>query len=225
MYQNRHETEVTRNVCISPKDNAFPTASRSRRLLRKRLPNQKGQCLAPLSAKAIRKGLPNHQRWWSLSGSNRRPPACKAGALPAELKPQVKRSADVVLASDCKANAEKHNRELQALNSDPRSSQAPGLNHQGSRHFAFAKLSASSHSRCLLAQPSAVTTTSLAFASLSWLSTFCFRKIVCRPAHLVFDKLSLVGPGRFELPTSPLSGVRSNQLSYGPRSSKASAAC
>ena len=27
-------------------------------------------------------------RWWSLSGSNRRPPACKAGALPAELRPQ-----------------------------------------------------------------------------------------------------------------------------------------
>ena len=27
-------------------------------------------------------------RWWSLSGSNRRPPACKAGALPAELKPR-----------------------------------------------------------------------------------------------------------------------------------------
>lgn len=28
-------------------------------------------------------------RWWSLSGSNRRPPACKAGALPAELRPHV----------------------------------------------------------------------------------------------------------------------------------------
>ena len=27
------------------------------------------------------------RRWWSLSGSNRRPPACKAGALPAELRP------------------------------------------------------------------------------------------------------------------------------------------
>ena len=27
----------------------------------------------------------------------------------------------------------------------------------------------------------------------------------------------LVGLGRFELPTSPLSGVRSNQLSYRPR--------
>ena len=28
-------------------------------------------------------------QWWSLSGSNRRPPACKAGALPAELWPQM----------------------------------------------------------------------------------------------------------------------------------------
>ena len=29
-----------------------------------------------------------HQRcWWSRTGSNRRPPACKAGALPAELRP------------------------------------------------------------------------------------------------------------------------------------------
>jgi hypothetical protein len=28
---------------------------------------------------------------------------------------------------------------------------------------------------------------------------------------------NLVGLGRFELPTSPLSGVRSNQLSYRPR--------
>ena len=27
--------------------------------------------------------------WWRLTGSNRRPPACKAGALPAELNPQV----------------------------------------------------------------------------------------------------------------------------------------
>jgi hypothetical protein len=29
--------------------------------------------------------------WWSLSGSNRRPPACKAGALPAELRPRTAR--------------------------------------------------------------------------------------------------------------------------------------
>lgn len=33
--------------------------------------------------------IPNRStpKWWSLSGSNRRPPACKAGALPAELRP------------------------------------------------------------------------------------------------------------------------------------------
>ncbi len=64
--------------------------------------------------------------WWSQPGSNRRPPACKAGALPAELWP-------------------------------PRNKDA-----------------CSTH-----------TTT-------------------------------VVGLGRFELPTSPLSGVRSNQLSYRP---------
>jgi hypothetical protein len=32
----------------------------------------------------------------------------------------------------------------------------------------------------------------------------------------VAQNKGVVGPGRFELPTSPLSGVRSNQLSYGP---------
>ena len=26
--------------------------------------------------------------WWRMTGSNRRPPACKAGALPAELIPR-----------------------------------------------------------------------------------------------------------------------------------------
>ena len=28
-------------------------------------------------------------KWWRMTGSNRRPPACKAGALPAELIPQL----------------------------------------------------------------------------------------------------------------------------------------
>ena len=27
-------------------------------------------------------------KWWSRSGSNRRPPECKSGALPAELRPR-----------------------------------------------------------------------------------------------------------------------------------------
>ena len=30
-----------------------------------------------------------HRIWWSRTGSNRRPPACKAGALPAELRPLI----------------------------------------------------------------------------------------------------------------------------------------
>jgi hypothetical protein len=33
-------------------------------------------------------GLPQAAQWWSQTGSNRRPPACKAGALPTELWPQ-----------------------------------------------------------------------------------------------------------------------------------------
>ena len=30
-----------------------------------------------------------HKKWWRLAGSNRWPPACKAGALPAELNPHI----------------------------------------------------------------------------------------------------------------------------------------
>ena len=32
------------------------------------------------------------KKWWSLSGSNRRPEACKATALPAELRPRARRA-------------------------------------------------------------------------------------------------------------------------------------
>ena len=34
--------------------------------------------------------------WWRMSGSNRRPPACKAGALPAELIPHDRRVVGLV---------------------------------------------------------------------------------------------------------------------------------
>jgi hypothetical protein len=36
--------------------------------------------------------------WWSQTGSNRRPPACKAGALPTELWPPRQRNIDVRIA-------------------------------------------------------------------------------------------------------------------------------
>jgi hypothetical protein len=35
-------------------------------------------------------------------------------------------------------------------------------------------------------------------------------------SQLSYSPVRMVGLGRFELPTSPLSGVRSNQLSYRP---------
>ena len=35
--------------------------------------------------------------WWRLTGSNRRPPACKAGALPAELIPRLVVRADILV--------------------------------------------------------------------------------------------------------------------------------
>jgi hypothetical protein len=82
--------------------------------------------------------------WWSRSGSNRRPEACKATALPTELRPQNSavgsRQSAVVPRRRCHSTAD-----------------------------------------CPL--PTAQ---------------------------------ELVGPGRLELPTLRLSGVRSNHLSYGP---------
>jgi hypothetical protein len=77
--------------------------------------------------------------WWSQTGSNRRPPACKAGALPAELWPRCRRP-------------------------------------------AFAEATA---------------------------ATFVLRRR--RP-----NLRRLVGLDRLERSTSPLSGVRSNHLSYRP---------
>src|SRR5690606_35735514 len=38
---------------------------------------------------SYRPSIASARKWWSQSGSNRRPPACKAGALPAELWPQT----------------------------------------------------------------------------------------------------------------------------------------
>src|SRR3954453_3157397 len=40
------------------------------------------------------------REWWSRTGSNRRHPACKAGALPAELRPLISRSRNGQRRSD-----------------------------------------------------------------------------------------------------------------------------
>ena len=86
--------------------------------------------------------------WWSQTGSNRRPPACKAGALPTELWPR----------------------------------------RQGQQRSEIRR----------------VRTPTSACASLR---SLCLSDLC---------PLKLVGLGRLERPTSPLSGVRSNHLSYRP---------
>ena len=42
------------------------------------------------------------------------------------------------------------------------------------------------------------------------------KKEIKKSLSQVTEVFVLVGPRRLELPTSPLSGARSNQLSYGP---------
>ena len=104
----------------------------------------------PLSLAGIRL-LSSIASWWSQTGSNRRPHACKARALPTELWPQS----------------------LETRQVSCRSIRAPVM-------------------------------------------------IGAEPRRRKAQRL--VGPGRLELPTSRLSGVRSNQLSYGPRGDRSTAA-
>ena len=54
----------------------------SRRCRRRAIPGPQKRAAGSGSASRCR------SNWWSQSGSNRRPPACKAGALPAELWPR-----------------------------------------------------------------------------------------------------------------------------------------
>ncbi len=42
----------------------------------------------------------NNKKWWTLTGSNRRPPACKAGALPAELRAHLNGREDRIRTCD-----------------------------------------------------------------------------------------------------------------------------
>jgi hypothetical protein len=87
----------------------------------------------------------SHLKWWSQTGSNRRPHACKARALPTELWPHLNEDAQPGAVVDL-------------------SSSAPGSHQVGVTRY----------------------------------------------------EKGVVGPGRLELPTSRLSGVCSNQLSYRP---------
>ena len=92
------------------------------------------------------------QEWWSQTGSNRRPHACKARALPTELWPL-----------------------LRAFSA--------------SKGYALFTVDTEGEAKRSPPKPE--------------------------------GRRRMVGPGRLELPTLRLSGVRSNHLSYGPSGSKA----
>ena len=108
----------------------------------------------PDVSSALMFGYDMRRCWWSQPESNRRPPACKAGALPAELWPPDWLSTMRRLAATARASV-------------------PFGNACG--------------------------------------APFSYRTI---------GTSYVVGLGRFELPTSPLSGVRSNRLSYRPATGK-----
>ena len=68
------------------------------------------------------------------------------------------------------------------------------------------------------------TLSQLSYSPLIPSDDFCFNRgeTACREARFTNvlstkSKTKMVGLGRLELPTSPLSGVRSNQLSYRPK--------
>ncbi len=55
------------------------------------LPIEKSEMMTSLSS-CLTTRMRLHESWWSWSGSNRRPTACKAAALPAELQPRPSRA-------------------------------------------------------------------------------------------------------------------------------------
>ncbi len=67
----------------------WPTSTRFNTLFRR--PPGRRRSFGALAENGGEAALVGEQKeWWSRTGSNRRHPACKAGALPAELRPQLK---------------------------------------------------------------------------------------------------------------------------------------
>ena len=135
-------------IWLARRKTTTPTPSRLRLMGRSAARTKRGILLLAMQCPMGCKG------WWSRTGSNRRPPACKAGALPTELRP---------LGGD-----------RSALRS----------------YISPSSLRILPDKPCSIAPPG------------------CARRS-CRQHNLV-------GLGRLELPTSRLSGVRSNHLSYRP---------
>src|SRR5262245_32768190 len=64
-----------------------------------------------IAAKPYSSTLDVDRVWWSQTGSNRRPPACKAGALPTELWPRLV----PFPGKGCNRNGRSHHQEVVGL--------------------------------------------------------------------------------------------------------------
>ncbi len=140
------------------------------------------------------------RNWWSQSGSNRRPPACKAGALPAELWPLwLVYFTPVLVTFFAHCSHFPLYTLLCSLECAPTGKKDPA----STLHFPH------SHTR-----PTTLVWIKAASVTRSAVYTEYMSTTAVMPTQ---SPANLVGLGRFELPTSPLSGVRSNQLSYRPK--------
>ena len=116
--QRRTRTRFTLTKTTTPRHhNATPHRHRQTTPLagqRQTAPN----CMLPVTislgaTRAVGTPLKPPPNWWRRSESNRRPPACKAGALPAELRPPAPPSAFSPQPSDNKPRwQDRHSRKL-----------------------------------------------------------------------------------------------------------------
>ena len=125
-------------------------------------------------------------RWWRRSGSNRRPPACKAGALPAELRPQRHPyQASLRNLTRSRFHARPSGRLLNVQN-------RPQALHHARKQANLASFAA------------------VCKTPLAW----CLATAPAGAAERRERAADVVGQGGFEPPTPRLSSVCSHQLSY-----------
>ncbi len=141
-------TRVTSPTCLNDTFDSFEP----KRLLRPKLSKNAKPASTPVRFN-LQFVCAAFRGWWSQSGSNRRPPACKAGALPAELWPH-------------------------------------GITSGSPGYLTRSSSSKSAHTDV--------------------------RFLTCALRGRIRVK-TMVGLGGLEPPASPLSGVRSNHLSYRPK--------
>jgi hypothetical protein len=84
------DTRPLRGAPRSSTDTIFPASSAGGRVRALRLSAERSRrAQSRLRACGpVSRAQTHHSRWWSQTGSNRRPPECKSGALPAELWPR-----------------------------------------------------------------------------------------------------------------------------------------